>query len=318
MKSFFSLFLGETQSSLRFQFRIAQNTISGILPVVCEAIYKVLRTDYLRTPHTSEEWRTIAKEFNEVWNFPMCFGAVDGKHVQIIPPPNSGAEYYNYKGDFSIVLLAVVDADLKFIFVDVGTNGRISDGGVWAKSNLKAAIENNSLNIPNADVLPRTNVLVPYVLVADDAFPLTEHIMKPFPGKNLDIDQRIYNYRLSRARRVVENAFGILAARFQIYRCSIPAKVNNIKKYVLATCALHNFLRKNNTYISPQSVDTEDVDQHCINRGDWRQSQNNLISLRKVNYCRTKDLSKEVRHRYLQYFKTIGAVPWQNYMHSLH
>ena len=62
----------------------------------------------------------------------MCIDAVDGKHIKIIPPPGSGSTFYNYKGDFSIVLLAAVDANLKFIYVDIGTKGRISDGGVWA------------------------------------------------------------------------------------------------------------------------------------------------------------------------------------------
>ena len=91
----------------------------------------------------------------------MCLGAMDGKHVEIVPPPGSGSQFYNYKGDFSIVLLALVDADLKFRFVDVGTNGRISDGGVWSKSALKKAIEVNTLNIPDTQQLPGTNVLVP-------------------------------------------------------------------------------------------------------------------------------------------------------------
>ena len=78
--------------------------------------------------------------FQEKWNFSTCEGAMDGKHVQIVPPPGSGSLYFNYKGNFSVVLLALVDANLKFLFVDVGTNGRISDGGVWGKSQLKKAI----------------------------------------------------------------------------------------------------------------------------------------------------------------------------------
>ncbi|KFM78999.1 hypothetical protein X975_00232, partial [Stegodyphus mimosarum] len=107
-----------------------------------------------------KQWLEIERNFYKLWNFPMCVGAMDGKHVKISPPPKSGSLYYNYKGDFSIVLLALVDADLKFLYVDIGTNGRVSDGGVWAKSILKKAIDDNTLNIPEADQLPYSTVKV--------------------------------------------------------------------------------------------------------------------------------------------------------------
>ena len=73
---------------------------------------------------------------------------MDGKHVLIKPPPNSGSFYINYKHSFSIVLLVVVDANYKFLYVDVGCNGRVSDGGVFRNSSLSTALEGNSLNTP--------------------------------------------------------------------------------------------------------------------------------------------------------------------------
>ena len=97
---------------------------------------------------------------------------MDGKHVLIRPPPNSGSYYYNYKHSFSIVLLAVVDANYKFVYVDVGCNGRVSDGGVFRNSNLFAALEGNSLNIPPPEPLTQQDFNLPYMLVADAAFPL--------------------------------------------------------------------------------------------------------------------------------------------------
>jgi hypothetical protein len=166
--------------------------------------------------------------------------------------------------------------------------------------------------------LPGTNVPVPYVVIADDAFPLSDYIMKPFPGKNLEVEKRIFNYRLSRARRVVENAFGILASRFQIYKCRIPASVINVKKFVLATCALHNFLKSKNTYISPGSIDRENVVAHTIETGDWRNFNNNLIAFRSTSASRSPETAKEIRQRYSVYFNGIGSVPWQNDMCNLH
>lgn len=88
-------------------------------------------------PRTPEEWSDISDDFYKLWQFPHCCGWMDGKHVMIQAPANSGSEFYNYKGFFSVVLLALVDAQYRFMFVNVGSQGRISDGGVFANSTLK-------------------------------------------------------------------------------------------------------------------------------------------------------------------------------------
>ena len=69
--------------------------------------------------------------FHKQWNFPQSLGALDEKHIVMQAPANIGGYYCNYKGTFSIVLLAVVDAEYKFMYVDVGCSGRVSDGGVF-------------------------------------------------------------------------------------------------------------------------------------------------------------------------------------------
>ncbi|XP_042913196.2 uncharacterized protein [Parasteatoda tepidariorum] len=252
---------GETQSSIAFNSCVAQNTISGIIPTVCTAITDVLKDDYMKVPTCEDEWKKIAADFRTLWNFPLCIGALDGKHINIAPPPNSGSSYWNYKQFFSVVLLALVDANLMFIYVDVGTNGRISDGGVWNKSTLKKLLDSGKLEIPKAELLPELNVFVPHVIVADDAFPLEINIMKPYPGKYLSVERRVFNYRLSRARRVVENAFGILATRFRVFQTKIQAHPIKVVKIVLAACALHNFLRYRckNLYTPSTSLDREDL-----------------------------------------------------------
>lgn len=146
-------------------------------------------------PTTELEWQKVAKEFYQKWDFPNCLGALDGKHIKLRAPQSSGSYFYNYKGDHSIVLLALVDAKYKFLYVNIGTNGRISDGGVLRESFLSKAIKTNCVHFPNDAALPGRMMKVPYVIVADDAFPLCERILKPYPGQNLSHDCQIFNYR---------------------------------------------------------------------------------------------------------------------------
>lgn len=102
---------------------------------------------------TREEWLRISKRFQDKWGFPHVLGAIDGKHIRITCPSNSGSLFYNYKGYFSVVLLAIVDADYRFIAVDVGSYGREGDAGIFKKSVFGQRIANNSFNIPESALL---------------------------------------------------------------------------------------------------------------------------------------------------------------------
>ncbi|CAI5661319.1 unnamed protein product [Oreochromis niloticus] len=165
----------------------------------CTALTCALHEDYLKTPSTESEWKAIARDFANKWEFPHCLGAIDGKHIFIQPPPKSGSMYFNYKSSFSIILMAVVDANYKFVYASIGTQGRVSDVGVFAHSDLKEAMDTGTLNFPPADTLPGTDAMMPHMLIGDDAYPLRPDLMKPYPFRNLNTNQRIYNYRLSRA-----------------------------------------------------------------------------------------------------------------------
>lgn len=78
-------------------------------------------------------------------------------------------------------------------------------------------LERGTLSVPPDSPLPGTDTPTHYVILADEAFPLKPYLMRPYPGRNLDVCKKIFNYRLSRGRRVVENAFGLLAQKFRIY-----------------------------------------------------------------------------------------------------
>ncbi|XP_066970013.1 putative nuclease HARBI1 [Macrobrachium rosenbergii] len=165
---------GDSYHSLMHLFRIPVPTISIIVPEVCEALYTSLQEDFLKVPNSNEEWNKVADEFQEKCQFPNCMGAIDGRHIVLKQPQNSGSLSFNYKGTNSIVLMALVDANYKFLYIDVGCNGRISDGGVFANCSLSQALENNILNVPNGRPLDytRSNRQIPLVAIGDDAFPL--------------------------------------------------------------------------------------------------------------------------------------------------
>ena len=176
--------------------------------------------------------------------------AVDGKHVHLLLPPNSGSEFYNYKGFHSIVLMAIVGSDYKFLYVNVGCQGRISDGGVFKNTDLHLALETKQFGFPDPKPLPHfidsSNVdPVHFVIVGNEAFPLSEYLMIPYAQRNLNAERRIYNYRTSRLRRITENAFGILVNRFRLWVGRCDHSLDKVSILLLASLVLHKCYAQN-------------------------------------------------------------------------
>lgn len=234
---------GDSLKTISFSYRLGHSTVYTIVIDTCKAIIKNLMSEVMPEP-TESKWKEIAEDFWTHWNFPNCIGALDGKHIVIQAPPNSGSLYFNYKKTFSIVLLALVDAHYNFITIDVGAYGKNSDGGILMHSKLGKMLETNNLNVPSSSTLPGTSCTAPFVILGDEAFPLKTYLLRPYPGKQLDNEKkRIYNYRHCRTRRVVENAFGILSQKFRIFNRRIQANPENADLIVLTSCVLHNFIK---------------------------------------------------------------------------
>ena len=137
--------------------------------------------------------------------------------------------------------------------IDVGCNGRVSDGGIFSHCDLSHALENN--------LLPEG-----HCLVADNAFPLKTYMMKPYGGDSLTFKQKAFNYKLSGARRIIENAFGILVNRFRIFEKPLPFLPNTVGNIVKACCAMHNWARKTKISVQVAIVDMEDREWKCNSR----------------------------------------------------
>ena len=149
--------------------------------------------------------------------------------------------------------MAIVDAQYRFTFIDVGTHGSNADGAIFNRSAFGLALINGELDIPPPKSLPNwpAGSVLPHCFAADEAFPLRADIMQPYTRASrqhrLSEAEQVFNYRLSRARHIVENAFGILAQRFHIFNRRKPVKPKNADKVVKACCILHNYLMENTT-----------------------------------------------------------------------
>ncbi len=268
-------------------------------------------------PTTAEEWKEVAEGFEKQWNFPNCVGCVDGKHVVLVQPAASGSEFINYKSTFSIVLMALADADYNFIFVDIGCQGRISDGGVFNNCELHKRMESNQLNLPACKPLPGRKDAVPYVFLGDSAFTLCDNLLKPYAGVHpKGSPMCIFNYRLSRARRIIENAFGVLSCVFRVLRKPLLLQPDKAALIVMTTVCLHNFLRRSKTsrhlYTPPGFVDHE-IEGDLVH-GSWRQdgTPQSFTNYFKNVPIRTKASTQRIRDEFKEYFCSNGAVPWQN------
>jgi hypothetical protein len=176
---------------------------------------------------------------------------------------------------------------------------RKRDGGIFARSKLGKYFETH-LGIPEDKQLPRTSCLAPFAIVGDEACLLKTYLMRPYPGsQSRGYNKKgIFNYRLFQARRVVENSFGILSRKFQIYKTTLQSLPENADRIIFVTCILHNYLREQGVYLS-------DLGSSAKGRSKLTKTPNQGGSAHQSAF--------EVRDKLKQFFNSqSGTVPWQN------
>lgn len=303
-------------------YRVSATAAGRYVLQTCKALHKILEPLYL-PDMTTARWREIGTDFENLWQFPNCIGAIDGKHVHIEAPGNSGGLFRTYKGRFASLLLAVCDARYRFILVDVGEAGSRGDAGCFRECGFGIQFRNGMLHIPGPKRLRGSTWEAPHVVVGDEAFPLLENLMRPYPGKQLNAERRIFNYRLSRARRIIENSFGILANRWRILRQEMKGKLELLDEIIWSTVLLHNYLRTLDIeenqpqfmYCASDDVDTVLADGSIV-PGRWRREQeagDNFSSIPRLASNNYSSSAKAVREKFTRYFQTRhGRVPWQD------
>ncbi|CAN8004230.1 unnamed protein product [Ixodes pacificus] len=315
---------GDTFRSLSYNFLIGRSTAAVIIRQTTAAIWESLQPLYLRFPQCAREWKKIAADMELHWNFPNCIGSIDGKHINIECPDNTGLRNLNYKKTFSVVLLASCDAHYRFTYVDLCHYGGESDGGIFLRSPLRTVLTESQCGIPPPSSVGSAGA-VPYLMVGDEAFPLKTFLMRPYPRRGNDpaqyqeyLKRATFNYRLSRTRRLIENSFGIMANRWRILRRAFKASEEITESVVKACVTLHNFLLKDSAhsrsaYSPPGYTDHEDWEGKLID-GQWKNDTSGQPGLRDLAGVglRPARTALAVRDQLASYFMNDGKVEWQD------
>ncbi|XP_023294756.2 uncharacterized protein LOC111677793 [Lucilia cuprina] len=285
---------GKSFADLKSISYISERAIGRIVLETCNEINNTL-ANYIKLPSNKDEWKKHAANIYHNSNFPNCLGVINGKHIPIRKPTKSTAlNYYNYRKFFSLVLMAIVDANYEFIMVDVDTNGAVCDG--YGNTTFVRTLTENGLNLPKSGILPSSEQELPYVFVGDSGFQLTNNILTSYSQLYLSEEESIYNYRFSCAQRIAENAFNILLSRFKVLQRTIGLAPEKVQIIILTCCYLHNFwLRK----MKQNGICVESVNYH-------------LSTPLQRTHCRNATSSAQlVREQFCSYFNNEGKVLWQ-------
>lgn len=296
-------------SQLRFSFRRGKSTIAFIVYEVCSAIWDLFVDEYMPVP-TEDHLKQVATDYFNRWRFPNCIGSVDGRHCRIKNFPGCGSTHFNYMKYFSIVLQGVADANKKFITIDVGARGKQHDATTFRHSKLYRLLEKNKFKVPENSKLPNSNIIAPFVLIGDEAYPLKNYLMRPYPKRQLSPEKERYNTRLSTARKCIECTFGILRAKWRFLSKEIETNPEHARLMIKAACLLHNIIRDRDgetdvDYLNtlPRIYDNNNNENHA----DTLDDPGNFVRVnrdRANNNCGGPQ-AKVIRDNFTRYFQNF-------------
>ena len=257
---------------------IGISTVSLIVSEVCEAIVECMWEDSVNKlmPKTTKDFEEKMLDTEELWQFPFSWASVDGCHIPIKCPPGgkeSCKEYHNFKNFYSVVLMAMVDAKYRFVWGSCGFPGNSHDSVILQSTSLWQQIKNGVFLPAFTNKLHGTSI--PPLIIGDSAFPFEEWLMKPYTNSVLLPRQRYFNYRLSRARMVIEGAYGQLKGRWRILMRRSESHHQEVKMFTLACMVLHNV---------------------CLEMGDTIPSKLDLSIDPATNQTRDRQKIREILH----------------------
>eukprot|EP00794_Sanderia_malayensis_P017876 gene17876-19655_t len=280
---------GSYYNTIGHLFGISEASACRICDEVCSLVATKLLPRFIKFPEGAELDEVI-EDFEKRWGFPQCAAAIDGSHIPIKAPIEYHADFYNRKGWYSVILQGLVDSKYRFKDINVGWPGKVHDARVFANSHVYEKGVNRTL-FPASKSKNINGIKVPVFIIGDAAYPLLSWVMKPFADNgNLSDEKAHFNYRLSRARMVVENAFGCLKGRWRCLLKQNEADYSKINEVVATCCTLHNICETFNEVFDGELTQGVDGSAERICTAEPHQANTvnlNADAIRNalVNYC---------------------------------
>ena len=206
--------------------------------------------------------------------------------------------------------MALVGHDYRFTYIDIGQCGSNSDRAIFKDSEFGRAFMNDQLDVPDPvhSLIFQQVALYPTVLLLMRLFhSVLCDLMRPFPRGTacLSQDELVFNYRLSRARRTIENAFGILVQHWRIFSRKLNLFVDNADSVIKACVVLHNFMKgRKDLNDLTQQLNPDNV--------PFLRDDGAILDLNRRGY-KSSTAAKAIRNIYKNFFRRPeGQVTWQD------
>ncbi|XP_054152455.1 uncharacterized protein LOC128951231 [Oppia nitens] len=272
-------------------FGVGKSTVCHIFKSFITAVTSIL-SKHIKFP-SDEEFRQMAIDFEQLWQYPMAIGAIDGCHFCINAPLKQSTDYYNYKNFKSVVALAICDANYKVWYLKTGIPGRTNDSGAFRETKLFKDLESGVLP-KDTRVFGGSNI--PYHLLGDGAFALKEWLIKPFIYRDsAPSDQLLFNRRHSRARRVIENTFGRIKGRWRRLSKKLEVKIEDAGKVIHTAFILHNICEEHRD----------------VTKTEWLRDITHITPRRRIDVNPINmDSANVIRNSLKDFFLSQTSQPW--------
>ena len=234
-------------------FGLSRASVSIIIRRVTRTITEVMGPNYIKLPFTEEEVLHKVSNFNRIFSFPQCLGAIDCTHIDIKAPNANPTDYINRKSRFSLNVQACCDFQYCFMDVVVKWPGSVHDARIFANSDLNTKLKFGQIPQCRRELLEGHDP-IPVFLLGDPAYPLMPYLMKEYANGGSNLKENYFGYKLCSARNVIECAFGRLKARFGALKRAMDINIVDLPYVIYACFVLHNFCELNQESISDECV----------------------------------------------------------------